>query len=321
MTERENLLHVLKKTGHAKWAPIQSDCTLTLIPSPVGDRPEPGIDGYDWFGCHWTYDKIIQGFAQTPGHPLPLTDLSKWREQIVFPDLDMLDWETGTKRDLEGFDREDKALFIFTDSGPFERFFQLYGIAETYIALYEEPELFLEVMDALADFRIRLYNKFAEYYKPDIILTMDDLGSSRGPLMSLDCYRKFIKPFDKRVVQSIKNNDIFVLYHSCGCMEAFIGDLIEIGVDMINPLQGGINDQEKAEATYGDKVIFCGGLDNIVQLENITEDKLRDEMRRVLNLFWKKKNILVQIHTVIQKNTDILLDEARKYNSELVDIK
>ncbi len=317
MTERENLLHVLNMTGKAQWAPITTDCALILIPSPDHDRPEPPRDDYDWFGCHWTYDKAMQGYAQTPGVPLPLTDLSKWREQIKFPDLDALDWEAGAKRDLAGFDKENKVLYIFTDSGPFERFFQLYGIAETYIAMYEEPELFLEIMDALAQFRIRLYDKIAEYYKPDMILIMDDLGSSRGPLMSLDCYREFIKPFDKRIIESIHKDDIYVVYHSCGCMEAFVEDLIEIGVDVIHPFQGGINDQEKVEAEFGDDVNFCGALDNIVHLESTSEENLRSEMRRMLDLFWKKKNIIVQPKSVIERNVDILLDEAREFNSEL----
>ena len=318
MTERDNLLHVLKRTGEAQWVPILPDCARILNPVPVRDRPEPGIDGKDWFGCHWTYDTVVLGFAQTPGYPLPLTDLSKWKEQIKFPDLEAMDWETVAKRDLADFDREEQALLIFTDSGPFERFFQLYGIAETYIAMYEEPELFLEIMDALADFRIRLYDKFAQYFKPDIILTMDDLGSSRGPLMSLDCYRRFIKPFDKRVIKSIHDNDIYVFYHSCGCMEAFIEDLIEIEADVIHPFQGGINDQEKVETEYGDRVVFSGGLKMLAQLESSTEEELRAEMRRVLNLFWKKKNIILHPRSVVERNADILLDEARKFNSEKI---
>ena len=318
MTERENLLHVLKKTGKAQWAPIMSDCALTFVPSPIGDRPTPnGVNGYDWFGCHWTYDDQLQGYAQTPGYPLPLTELSKWREQIKFPDLDALDWKAGAERDLAGFDRENLALHAFTDSGAFERFFQMHGIAETYIAMYEEPELFLEIMDALADFRIRLYDKIAAYYKPDIVVVMDDLGSSNGPLMSHEMYRKFIKPFDKRIIQSIHNNGIYVMYHSCGCMESFIENLIEIGADIIQPFQGGINNQERAQEIYGDKVLFACCLDNLVHLSSSSEDMVRREMRRVLDLFWPKKNLLVQAKSYIPDNARYLLDEARRYNLKL----
>ncbi|MCL2391745.1 MAG: hypothetical protein FWC66_03935 [Oscillospiraceae bacterium] len=319
MTERENLLHVLKRTGEAKWAPIMADCMLGIVPTPIKDRPTPnGVDGYDWFGCHWTFDHDIQGYAQTPGHPLPLTDLSKWREQIKFPDLDAIDWEAGAKKDLENFDRENKALHIFTDSGAYERFFQLYGMAETFVALIEEPELCLEIMDALADFRIKFYEKIATHYKPDTVFVMDDLGSSNGPLISMEMYREFIKPFDKKIIKSIHDNDIYVMYHSCGCMEDFIEDLIEIGADIIQPFQGGINNQEKAQEAFGDRVIFCRGLNNLVHLSSATEEALRKEMRRVLDLFWPKKNLIVQTLSYYPDNIPILLDEAHKYNAELL---
>jgi len=318
MTERENLFHVLKMTGKAQWAPIMTDCARILTPSPIGDRPMPvGTNDYDWFGCHWSYDKELEGYMQTPGYPLPLTDLSKWKEQIKFPDLDALDWEAGAKSDLEGLDREKLALHIFTDSGAFERFSQLYGIAESYMALYEEPELCLEIMDALTDFRIRMYDKIATYYKPDMVVVMDDLGSSNGPLISLEMYREFIKPFDKKIIQSIHDNGIYVMYHSCGCVENFIEDLIEIGADAIHPLQGGVNDQEKIESLYGDKIAFCCCLDNLVHMDSSSEEDVRSEMRRVLNLFWDKKNIIVQPKSYIPQNVKYLLDEARRFNAEL----
>ena len=285
-----------------------------VIPAPDRDRPDNCRDGYDWFGCYWRFDNQTQGYVQPLDRPFPLTDLCKWREQVKFPDLDALDWEEGSRKDLEGHDASKYLLQIRTESGPFERLHQLYGFENAFIAMYDEPEAFLELMGALADFRIRLFRKIAQYYPADLMLTMDDLGSSRGPLMSLDMYRRFIKPFDARIIQALRDLGVFVVYHSCGSMEAFIPDIIEMGADIINPLQGGINDQKSVEAEYGDRIIVSNGLDNIVHLPSTTEDELRAEVRRVMDIFWEKKNLIVLPNSYVPGYPDIILDEAKKFN-------
>jgi hypothetical protein len=289
MTERENLAHVLRRDGKARWLPIVDDCLQPLMSSPDMDRPVFGTDGFDWFGCHWTHDPILRGYVQTPSCPFPLSDIGEWRKQVRFPDLDAPDWQTAAHEDLARFDRKNKMLFIKTESGPFERLHQLYGFENAFIAMYDEPEAFWELLDALTEFRIGLYHKIGRYYQPDLVIMMDDLGSGNGPLLSLDMYRTFIKPFDARIVEAIHRIGAFAVYHSCGNMQVFIQDLLEIGADVLHPFQGGINDQEKAEADYGNKVVFCNCLDNLVHLPETSEEALRQEMRRVMNLFWKKR--------------------------------
>ncbi len=318
MTERENLLHVINRTGKAQWIPISEDCLISILPSPIRDRPVLGEDGFDWFGCYWIFDPRLNGYVQPPSHPLPLTELSRWRDQVRFPDLEAIDWAEGAQRDLKGIDRGSNLLFIKTESGAFERLHQMYGFENAFVAMYEEPDSFLSLMEAISEFRIRLYNKIMDHYQPEIVLMMDDLGSSRGPLISLEMYRKLIKPFDARIAQAIHARGAYVAYHSCGCMQDFIGDLIEMGADMIHPFQGGINKQEKAESEYGDKVVFCNALDNLVHLPETSEQMLRAEMRRIMRLFWEKKNLIVMPNSYAPNHSKILLDEAREFNLSLM---
>ena len=99
-------------------------------------------------------------------------------------------------------------------------------------------------------------------------------------------------------------------------VQDFIEDLIEIGADVIHPLQGGINRQEDLQSKYGDRVVFFNCLGNIVHLPDTSEPAIRDEMRRVMRLYWNKKNLIMQANSCVPGNPEILLDEARKYNKE-----
>jgi uroporphyrinogen-III decarboxylase len=317
MTERENLFHVLNRTGKAEWVPVAEDCYFTVAPAVIADRPDISDEkgGYDWFGMHWTYDKLAGACTPTLDHPRVISDITKWEEQMVLPDLEKIDWAAAAEKELEGLDREERALRVITESGPFERLWQLIGIEDSYMAMYDEPEAFKALIDVLSDFRIRIAAKVAEYYKPDLFLTMDDIGSAHSPLISMDMYREFIKPADAKLVKAITDLGMIPIYHSCGCMQVFVGDLVEIGSKVINPLQGGINDQEAVEAKYGDVVVFENCLDNLCSLPDTSEADIRAEVRRVIDLFGPKQNVILLPAGFLMppENRAIIMDESRKY--------
>jgi uroporphyrinogen-III decarboxylase len=317
MTERENLFHVLNRTGKAEWTPLAEDCYFSVCPSVTMDRPsyENPKSGCDWFGVHWTYDEAANAYTPSPGYPYVISDITKWEEQLVLPNLDALDWETAAEKDLKNLDRAEKALRIKTESGPFERLWQLYGIENTYTAMYDEPEAFKALIHVLADFRIRVAEKTAKYYKPDIYMTMDDIGGAFGPLISPRMYRELIKPADRKIVGAIGDLGMMPLYHSCGCIQAFMEDLVEMGAKIINPLQGGINDQIAIEAMYGDAVVFENCMDNnLICFETTKEEDIRAEVRRVIDIFWPKQNIIVLTPYILPpKNFEIIIEEAGVY--------
>jgi len=71
-----------------------------------------------------------------------------------------------------------------------------------------------------------------------VVLVNDDMGTQFGPMMSLDCYREMLFPYQKRLFQFIKSKtEAFLLLHSCGSVYRFIPYLIEAGVDALNPVQ------------------------------------------------------------------------------------
>ena len=96
----------------------------------------------------------------------------------------------------------------------------------------------------------------------DILYLGDDVGTQRGPLMSLALYRQWIWPRLKTVIDAAKaiRPDLLVAYHSCGAATAFIPDLIAAGIDILNPLQSECMDFREVVAAYGDRLSFHGCL-------------------------------------------------------------
>lgn len=234
-------------------------------------------------------------------------------KSLTLPDLDAIDWKASAQKDLKDYDRDEQLLRIFLESGPFERLQSLVSFEASFIHMYEEPEAFLDLMDALTTFRIDLIRRLKENYQPDAIITLDDLGSKNAPLISVDMYREFIKPFHKRLGDAIHEMDMIYIQHSCGNMESFVGDLIDAGVDALNPVQANCNNQKNILKKYGDKVSIDGGLDFFVHYDTATEEELRQEVRRACDLFGPYKNFILHDATVVPKNLQIIRDEARKY--------
>ena len=117
----------------------------------------------------------------------------------------------------------------------------------------------------------------------DIINVSDDLGTQNGPLISLESYRELIKPYEKKLWQSIKDQTDAKLYlHSCGSIYQFIPDLIEMGVDIIDPVQVKAKDMEtrKLKAEFGDKITFWGAIDTQEVLPFGTPEDVENEVKR-----------------------------------------
>jgi uroporphyrinogen decarboxylase len=118
----------------------------------------------------------------------------------------------------------------------------------------------------------------------DVILVNDDLGTQNGPMLSPDVYREMILPYQKRLFGFIKQRaNVPLLLHSCGSVRAFIPDLIEAGVDALNPIQvsaAGMDTAELKRQFGRDLVFWGGGCDTQQVLCRLGPDEVRTEVRR-----------------------------------------
>lgn len=315
LSERENALRVILRNGEPEWVPIAENCMWIMIPSVVWERPK-GTGGFDWFGVDWAYDEETRGHTPRPGVEPLVKDLEHWRDYVTFPDLDAIDWEAAAEEDLKDFDRENKLLTIFWESGPFERMHHLLGFEEAFIAMYEEPELYLEMAQALTDWRIDAMTRCFAAYKPDLVFTHDDLGHAHAGFMSTEKYRELIKPCHKRLFQAIHDAGVLVLSHSCGCMQQYMDDLLEIGVDIFHPIQAGtVNDRDAIAKKFGDKIVVQSGLAPLIHLTSSSEEALRAEVRKTIDTYAPTKSLILDLAALAPGASEIMFDEAVKYGA------
>ena len=121
LTERQNADRVFGRAeGKPQWVPSVGVYNDLVFSSAVPERPK-GRQGEDWAGCKWIFDEQCCGYAPDVKSSYVLNDICNWRDVVRFPDLEAVDWEECAKNDLANFDRENKYLCMFMETGPWER--------------------------------------------------------------------------------------------------------------------------------------------------------------------------------------------------------
>jgi uroporphyrinogen decarboxylase len=136
----------------------------------------------------------------------------------------------------------------------------------------------------------------------DVVFPGDDLGTQLGPQVSPAIYRRLIKPYQRRLfdVYHAKSPGK-VLYHTCGSVVALIPDLIEIGVDVLNPVQVRATgmDPVRLKREYGRDLSFWGGIDTQEVLPRGAAEDVRQEVaRRIGELGPSGGYVLNSVHNV-----------------------
>lgn len=222
---------------------------FATVRSPVCERPILHT-GYDVFGVHWT--QSIPTAHCTLGQKRVITDIEDWRDQVRFPVVDRFDWKA-VAEDAKSVDRENKVALCTLITGPFERTTTLMDFEECLIAAISEPEDFADLISALADYRIEIIEHLAHYVQPDVLNLHDDWGTSTHMMLSPDLWREVVKPSTKRIYDRCHELGILVGQHSCGNIEAIVGDMVEMGAD-IWEAQGSCNNIAELEKRYGDRL-------------------------------------------------------------------
>ena len=135
----------------------------------------------------------------------------------------------------------------------------------------------------------------------DVVETADDLGGQTGLLISPGMYRELIKPRHAALNAAIQGRtQAKILYHSCGAIMPLIDDLIEVGVDILNPIQPlpGLMDPGDLKSRYGDRLVFHGGLDVQSLLLTGTPGEVAAHVRHYLHLLGPERYIMAPANSV-----------------------
>ena len=186
-----------------------------------------------------------------------------------------------------------------------------------------DPELTHLLLKKVCDFLYDHHRRIFEACEGliDISQVTDDLGSQSGPMFSLEMYREFYAPHHQRFMKLCLDFGVKVFHHDDGSMRAFLPDLIESGIDILNPVQWTCPGMELdgLKRDFGRNICFHGGIENQRILPFGTPAEVRAEVRNCIDVLGKDKTgyILAPCHNLQSvtpiENIIALYDEAWNY--------
>ena len=155
--------------------------------------------------------------------------------------------------------------FIGCDVSPnvFEMYWRLRGMEEAMTDMAARPEPAAEMLGRCGDFAVELAEAACRRFPLDWLWTGDDVASQFSLMMSPDTWRRMVKPHLKRAFDVGIAHGIAVAYHCCGALRPIIPDLIDMGIDVLNPIQCNCTGMDALELKrdFGSALTFMGGVD------------------------------------------------------------
>ncbi|TES84673.1 hypothetical protein E3J95_06200 [Candidatus Aerophobetes bacterium] len=253
--------------------------------------------------------KNIDLYTEIVGHPLA---------NLEVEDIERFPWpDPYAPGRTDGLREEVKRLYSETDYAikaacPMNSFLEFSLWMRGFEEFFVDLALHEDFVNALLDKELELQKGFYEVLLDavgdyiQIIETSDDLGTQRGPQISLEMYRKFIKPRQKEINDFIhRRTDAKLFQHTCGSAYQFIPDLIEIGLDILEPIQPLAKDMEpeRLKKEFGDRLSFWGGIDIQHVLPYGTPEEVGEHVESRLKVLAPGGGYVVSPAHCIQKDT------------------
>ncbi|RMD82861.1 MAG: hypothetical protein D6820_03100 [Lentisphaerae bacterium] len=319
MNARENLLSLYRKSGY-KYAPVTFSLCPSLQEEyrrRAGDTPMPeyfdypegfaaeGIPGPKVIRSHVDWNRYyaggvkegtsfdIWGVAHEPGsadakhmtrmrHPLASATSLEEIQAYPYPSFDTSNM-AAMKAAVESVHEAGKAAIGHMACTIWETAWAIRSMPQLMMdMMLEDPKaiFLLDKITELSCIRARAYAEAGV----DIIHLGDDIGMQQAIMMSVEMYRTWLKPRLKRVIDAAKSvkPDVLIFYHSCGFVKPLIDDLIEAGVEILNPVQPECMDFAEIHAMYSDRLSFNGTLGTQTTMPFGTPDEVRETVFRNL---------------------------------------
>jgi uroporphyrinogen decarboxylase len=221
--------------------------------------------------------------ASTPEYlDFTIVDQSSWAKarERVKPDKNRIDWPHLRKNYPiwvhEGYWIQAGLWFGFDVTHSW-----IVGTERLLIALIEDPDWCVDMFSHLLEVNLALLDEVWDAgYRFDSLYWPDDMGYKKNQFFSLDMYRRLLKPFHRRAIEWAHAKGIRAHMHSCGDVNPFVPELIQMGLDALNPLEvkAGM-DPIYLKKTYGEKLVLHGGVNAVLWDQ---PDLIKAEMERVI---------------------------------------
>ncbi|MDI3543415.1 MAG: hypothetical protein PWP57_1020 [Candidatus Atribacteria bacterium] len=209
------------------------------------------------------------------------------------------------------------------DTGIFEPCWYLRGFENFLVDLLTDVDFVTTLLEGMYHYQLKKYSLFLQEVGEflDVVFVGDDLATAESVIMSPKTYREIIKPYHKEYFKNLKTMapQAQLLYHSCGSIFSFIPDLIEVGVDILNPVQVSAQnmDTKILKERFGKELSFWGAIDTTKVLPQGTKEEVKREVRKRIDDLGPGGYVLTSVHDVQPdvppENVVTMFEEAKKY--------
>jgi len=179
-------------------------------------------------------------------------------------------------------------FFIGCDVSPclFEMVCRLRGMEDASLDLAAAPDLAHLLLERARDFSVAVSEAACQRFPLDWLWTGDDVGGQQAMIMSPQHWRELVRPYLEPIFAVGKKRGLWVAYHSCGAVRPIIPDLIEMGLDVLNPVQCNCPGMDPLDLKreFGEHLSFMGGVDTQDLLPNGAVDDVRRETEKLLEV-------------------------------------
>jgi uroporphyrinogen decarboxylase len=255
-----------RSTPNRMWRQRNADATWNDIWGTHSERVETTFGAYEGF-VDWPLSQA-ESVDDLKRHPWPEPD---WWDFSPLPGL------------LQQLDEHGPYSIRFRIGSVFEIAWQLRGMQEFLMDLASQPELPLYIMDRLTDIYVENTRRVLELTgdRLDLLYFYDDVATQASLMISKNMWRDYVRPRHQRLVELIHSHGKKVMYHCDGSVWPLIPEFIELGIDVLNPIQPDAKGMDLAQikAAYGERLCFHGGVDINQTLPRGTPEEVRAEVR------------------------------------------
>ncbi len=245
----------------------------------------------DEFGVVWSMPDDEPLYMDISHHPLSDATIESLAD-YPFPNGADATRFTGLRKQVSEM-RNKTPYAICTGIGGvvYEYCWYMRGLEQWFMDMLQNPEFCEAMLDKTLKYWTDYYTGFMKSIGDlvDIVMIGDDLAGQHGPLFNPTFYKKIVKPRQKALVQHIKSmTNAKIWYHTCGGCRTYIPELIDNGVDILNPVQisAAEMDPVRLKQDFGDKLVFWGGgIDSQHILPFANPKEVKEEVRKNLEIF------------------------------------
>ena len=264
---------------------------------------------YDEYGIGWRMPKVGGLYYDMFDHPLGGHIDESNIDRYVLPDPKDQARFTGLREAAERvIEGEQRALIVGNlSAGIFEMYLWTRGFTDGYSDFVGKPARSQKIMHRFMDLQLAYWEKMFHVLGDmiDVVQLADDFAGQNDMLISPSSYRRYLKPLHKELFDFIHSrSSAKILLHSCGSIRKVIPDLIEIGLDIINPVQVSAAGMDSAELKreYGRDLTFWGGGVDTQRAfnENHTSEEVREDVkRRITDLMPGGGFVFATVHNIL----------------------